>query len=87
MPYPNEHACRVRTPDDFQPESFRRMKSGKVHIVVGRLKGEDSTTTQAFRYPTDDWTVAEARAHCAEQEGAFEPASNAVDSEIRRRAR
>ena len=24
MPYPSEHAARVRDPGDFQPDSFRR---------------------------------------------------------------
>ena len=87
MPYPNEHACRIRPPGEFQPKSFRRIKSGKLHIIIGRLKGSTKTTTQTFRYPTDDWTVSEARAHCKEHDGTFEPASNAMDSEIRRRTR
>jgi len=74
MPYPNEHSCRIKSPDEFQPDSFRRIKNGKLNIIVGRLKGESKTTTQAFRYPKDDYSEDEARTHCKEQGGTFEPA-------------
>jgi len=41
MPYPNEHSARVRDPDDFQEDSFRRTKlpGSDVWAIVGRLKG------------------------------------------------
>jgi len=84
MPYPNEHACRIRDPGDFQPKSFRRIAQGKLNIIIGRLKGKTTTTTQAFRYPVDNWSEAEAKAHCKEQGGRFEAA---MDSAIRERAR
>jgi hypothetical protein len=51
------------------------MKQGKLSIIIGRLKGKTSTTTQAFRYPKDEWTAAAARAHCKAQGGSFEAAS------------
>ena len=75
MPYPNEHSCRIRDPDDFQSESFRRIKEGKLSIIIGRLKGKTETTTQAFRYPIEDWSETEARVHCENQNGSFEPAA------------
>ena len=95
MPYPNEHACRIRDPGDFQPKSFRRIQSGekggkgprdgkRLSIIIGKLKGKSETTTQAFRYPSDEWTEAQARSHCKEQDGRFEAA---MDSAIRERAR
>ena len=74
MPFPNEHSCRIREPSQFQKESFRRMTQKKLDIIIGRLKGKTSTTTQAFRYPIDRWTVTEARMHCKENEGRFEAA-------------
>jgi len=87
MPYPNEHACRIKSPGLFQPARFRRIKSGKLWIIIGRLKGQTTTTTQAFRYPKDLWTEKQAREHCKEQKGRFEPASNvAVNVAIRRAA-
>ena len=76
MPYPSEHSCRIRQPGEFEQKSFRRIKQGKLLIIIGRLKGKTTTTTQAFRYPKDDWSEAEARKHCKEQDGSFEPASS-----------
>lgn len=61
-PYPNEHAARIRSPEDFQEGSFGRkeIKSGIV-IIIGRLKGEITTTTQAYRFAKDKFTPAEAK--------------------------
>lgn len=77
-PYPNEHACRLRPPSDFQAGSFRRGErkhKGKIYYAIyGRLKGEKTMTEQAYRYPKDEWTEAQARAHCQERKGRFEPA-------------
>lgn len=66
-PLPNEHACRLRDPGDFQADSFRRVErehEGKPYsIIMGRLKDETSMTEQAYRYPKDDWTEAMAKRH------------------------
>lgn len=79
MPYPNEHACRLREPDEFQPDSFRRVtrdSDGKQYsVVMGRLKGESTMTEQTYRYNKDTWNEAAARAHCKAHKGKlFEPA-------------
>jgi len=50
------------------------MKTGILSIIIGRLKGESKTTTQAYRYPTADWTEDAARKHCQDNDGRFEPA-------------
>ena len=86
MPFPNEHACRVRDPGDFQDDSFRRIEresDGKaLFLIVGRLKGEDTTTLQSFRYPKDSWSAEAARAHCSDNNGKqFEPASEGEEEE------
>jgi hypothetical protein len=81
-PYPNEHSCRIRQPGDFQAESFRRIKSGKVSLILARLKGEKTMTLQAVRYPTASWSVAEARSNCAGRKGSFEPANSAKGDTI-----
>lgn len=77
-PYPNEHACRLRNPGDFQDGSFRRMKrrhNGKEYsVIMGRLSGETTMTEQAYRYPKTNWTVAQARSHCRSHDGRFEAA-------------
>lgn len=82
MPFPNEHACRVKDPAGFQKGSFRRMKRGKLSIIIGRLKGKTTTTTQAFRYPIGTWTAAQARAHCQEQKGNFEAAQPKKETDV-----
>lgn len=79
-PLPNEHACRLRKPSDFESESFRRISresDGKVYsIIVGKLKGETKMTEQAYRYGKDVWTAAQAKKHCKDHKGiSFEPAS------------
>lgn len=79
-PYPNEHSCRIRSPDDFQPDSFRRVSrdhEGKTYyIIMGRLQGETTMTEQAYRYPKDEWAETAAKKHCKAHDGiSFEAAT------------
>ncbi len=78
-PYPNEHACRLREPGDFQDGSFARMTrnhEGKEYsVIIGKLKGESTTTEQAYRYPKDTWQAGAAQAHCTSHKGKFEAAT------------
>ena len=84
MPYPQEHACRLRDPREFAPRSFRSMErrhgSRPYRVILGKLEGRnapaDPMVEQAYRYPVDVWTEDQARAHCREHDGArFEPAT------------
>jgi hypothetical protein len=83
MPYPNEHACRLRDPGDFMPNSFRRVtrksatKKGKQYSVIrGRLRGSGNWQDQAYRYSKGSWKSSEARSHCKSHKGkTFEAAS------------
>jgi len=81
-PYPNEHACRLRDPGDFQDGSFRRMtrtSDGKKYFVImGRLDGEDTLTEQAYRYNKEVWEASEAKGHCKDHDGTFEAAEKAL---------
>lgn len=82
MPFENEHAARIRQPSDFQTDSFRRITrqaDGKrLIVIVGRLKGKTTTTSQSFRFPTAVWTAAEARAFASSHDAkGFEPATAA----------
>lgn len=77
MPYPNEHAARVRSPsvfkedgitlDDGSKSKFARKEITKgLAIIVGKLKNplkgkEDSTVTQAYRFNKDQFTEAQAQ--------------------------
>src|SRR5215813_4791998 len=72
-PYANEAACRLQQPSLFQPNSFRRVSrahQGKAYgVIMGRKKGTTSMSEQAYRYPADVWSAAEARAHCSSHNG------------------
>lgn len=80
-PYPNEHACRLRDPGDFQPDSFKRTTrkhEGKEYsVIMGKLNDESTMTEQAYRYAKDAWSSSEAKAHCADHDGSFEAAKAA----------
>jgi len=63
---PNEISYRVRDPGGFQEDSFRRItlqkEKPRVFAIIGRLKGETTTTLQALRFPKEDeWTIPKAR--------------------------
>jgi len=82
-PYPNEHACRVRKPEDFENGSFRTMERDhegkKYRVLMGRLIGEKTMTEQGYRYPKEIWTPKEAKDHCKSHSGIlFEPAGKGV---------
>jgi hypothetical protein len=78
MPYPNEHACRLRDPKDLRivGSDIRDHDGKKYRIIFGKPKGADGSVEQAYHYPKDTWIEAEARKHCEEHNGImFEPAS------------
>ena len=92
MPFPNFHACRMIDPKKFDPKSFRVKKRDNeqwpkpggrkrnINLIIGKLKRKnkpsDPTKLQAFRYPKDEWTEAEAKAHCQHNGGIlFEAAA------------
>jgi HK97 family phage prohead protease len=78
-PYPNEHSARIIDPDKFQKNSFRRKNIERgIDIIIGKLIGEDSMTTQAYRFKANIFTVAEAKAWLKKNKIkyiSFEPAS------------
>ena len=63
MPYPNEHSARVLDPGDFEKRSMRSKKIGSegVRAIMGHLKGKTTMTVQAYRFPKDKFTVAQAK--------------------------
>ena len=82
-PYPNEHACRMREPGDF--EIFRNREeeaAGKtIRVIYGQEMGTDEWDIQSYRMPISDWSEAEARGYCDDHDGIkFEPATG-EDSE------
>lgn len=86
MPYPNEHAARVRDPDDFETGSMRSkdLKDG-VRIILGKLKGETAMTVQAYRFDKTKFTPEQAKKWLKDNDVksiSFEPA---VDKESKSR--
>jgi hypothetical protein len=80
MPYPNEHACRLKAPGQFpiiRREPKPRDHKGKAYYVIyGKKSAASPMQEQAYRYPKDKWNAASAQAHCEAHKGmAFEAAS------------
>lgn len=77
MPYVSEHSCRLRDPDELDIiGSGERKHDGKTYrVIYGKPNGGDGSVEQAYRYPVGEWSEAEARVHCREHGGSFEPAS------------
>ncbi len=78
-PFPKEHGCRMRDPDDFRDDTFRtneRDHDGKKYLVIlAKLPGDDSMHEQSYRYPKEVWSEEDARKHCKDHGGkTFEPA-------------
>jgi hypothetical protein len=76
MPFPNEHACRLKPPgnfDRFNRKNCEQKSSGKCIDVIYGIKAGKSEI-QALRYPKGTWTEASARSHCSSRGGSFEPA-------------
>jgi len=79
IPYIQEHSCRIKSPKLFQEGKYARLSKksdGKPFILlIGRLKGQTTTITQAIRYPIKSWSEAQAKKHCKAHNGIlFEPA-------------
>ena len=78
-PYPNEHACRLRDPETLNiVGSGERKHNGKTYrVIYGKPKDkpEAGSVEQAYRYPVETWSEDEARKHCQDHDGSFEPAT------------
>jgi len=68
-PYPNEHAARLRNPDQY--DRFRRRNDAGgdgVDFIFGIKEGEDGADLQAIRFRLSKFTAAEARAWLDERD-------------------
>lgn len=80
MPYPSEHAARIKEPDQFIDDSFRRKVIDKgLVVIIGRLTGgDDSMIVQAYRFDKEYFTVVQAKKWLKNHDVeyiSFEPAS------------
>jgi len=78
MPYPNNHSCQLISPEkvDIVGSKPRTSENGKTYrVLFGILKAEKTSVEQTYRYPTEEWSASEAKAHCEKHNGIlFEPA-------------
>lgn len=77
MPYENEHACRINSPDKyskFARKNCAQKSNGKCIDVIYGIKSGKSEI-QALRYPKKSWEASSARSHCSSRGGSFEAAS------------
>jgi len=87
-PYPNFHSCRIREPNyDRYTSGYRNHNGKEYQIIFGWKSGNPEE--QAYRYPKDVWAAEEARKHCENHKGSFEPArdnkqANSIDSLMER---
>jgi len=69
----NEIRHRVKEPGLFQDDSFASIDIEKgVRFVIGRLKGEKTTTVQAVRFDKETFTLAQAKKWVEDHKDRFE---------------
>jgi len=85
-PYPNEHACRLNSPDKY--DKFRRAACAQKHdnkcidVIYGIKAGKSEI--QSLRFKKDIWTESDARNVCKARKGKFEAAKSILpDVEIK----
>lgn len=76
-PEVTDNYARVRIKDlsGFQKEYFRMItisKSKGIKAVIGRPKGQTSTTVQSYLFDKEKWSVKEAEAWVSEHRGSYE---------------
>jgi len=75
-PYPEEHACRLEDPKQFdiirRQNNAARSNGKRLDFIFGVKAGKSKL--QAIRYPKNIWNVDDAQKHCKLREGSFEAA-------------
>lgn len=62
-PYPNEHAARLRDPDNFIADTMRSKEIAPgIRLIMGKLTPDGAMTAQAYRFDRAKFTAAEAKA-------------------------
>ena len=61
-PYLNQHAFRILEPTKFVKTSYKRKNIAPgIDIIIANLIGENTLTTQAYRFNKDKYTFAQAK--------------------------
>jgi phage head maturation protease len=83
-PYPNEHSCRLLSPDGWDRVRRQNDKFGQgIHAIYG-IK-DDKAQLQAIRFDKSKFTVAAARKWCRDHDHEcilFEPATDTREAEL-----
>lgn len=62
MPFKNEHSARIINPSKFEENSFRSKKIAPgIRIIVGKLKGQSTTTVQTYRFDSKKFSPEQAK--------------------------
>ena len=77
-PLPNNHACLIDGSLEVVGSQTREHKGKRYTVRIGKKKGGGGSGERSYLYPKDQWTKAEAAAHCKSHGGTFEPATSAV---------
>jgi len=73
-PYRNEHACQFHDSSGYDRIArMTRKHKGKEYSVLIGYKG-DTSEDISYRYPKETWSEEEAKNHCKDHGGQFEPA-------------
>ena len=76
----NVHAARLRNPNLFQQDSFRTIDiTDGIQAIIGRLKGQTSTTTQSFRFNKNKFTPEQAKKWLKDHDKKFILFENAIE--------
>lgn len=76
MPYPNNHSCDIDTSLKVLGSQKRTHKGKSYTVRIGRKPGRTKGSSErSYLYGAKVWNVSEARAHCKDHGGRFEPAT------------
>ena len=74
MPFLTEHSARIINPDEFQNDPFGTgNKFARINItdgvdaIIGKLRGEETTTIQSYRFDASKFTEGEAKEWLADR--------------------
>lgn len=85
MPYPNEHAARIKDPSAYSEIKRQNNEFGQGIDVLYGVLANGKSEVQSIRFKSSDFTVAEAEAWLKEHDYTpieFEPAASADRSDV-----
>jgi len=74
-PSEKNHVCTINTGDYEKYRSAKRDHDGKPYTVRFGIKADGTSEENEYFYSIEDWTAAEAKAHCKDHDGTFEAAT------------